>query len=371
MARKDRKDRGLFVYTTADGSEWFGVRLYAHGRAHKWQGFRRKQDARNWYDDRKKDLREHRPFPPRHGESGPTLADIIAHYLAQATDKKNYAGEQVYGKFWTQFLGEQSLANLSAPQIDRARTHLLAHGSFRGPLSHSTVNRYLAWLHHVCALEVRKGTLPANPCQLKKFKEPSPPEVEFSHDEERALARELGPYACVPSLAILTGLRQEELLTLRWDDLDLERGYGKLRTPKSGKPEVFLINRDARDLLERRDRYSVWVFPNEKNPHEPVNHKSWYNNRFKPAAKRAGIVLSRKSGKTFHTLRHTFAARLQQAGVEVKDIKDLGRWKSWKAMERYLKRDHGRLRSAIERLQTRTTPEPPLIRESKTGSDAT
>lgn len=319
-------------------------------------GFKAPED---WYQA-VKDVRENRPFPPRHGESGPTLADVIAHYLVQATDKKNHAGEQVYGKFWVQFLGTQSLAGLSAPQIDRARTHLLAHGSFRGPLSHSTVNRYIAWLHHVCALEVRKGTLPANPCQLKKFKEPSPPEVEFSLEEERALSRELGKYSCVPSLAILTGLRQEELLTLRWDDLDLERGFGKLRTPKGGKPEVFLINRDARALIEQRPRNgSPWVFPDDKNPHEPVNHKSWYSNRFKPAARRAGIILSRKGGKTFHTLRHTFAARLQQAGVEVKDIKDLGRWKSWKAMERYLKRDNSRLRSAIERLQTRTAPEPP------------
>jgi integrase len=70
-------------------------------------------------------------------------------------------------------------------------------------------------------------------------------------------------------------------------------------------------------------------------------------------------MISRKDGKTYHTLRHTFASRLQQKGVPVKDIKDLGRWKSCKAMDRYLKRDTARLRSAIDQL---TAPKPPLDR---------
>lgn len=39
--------------------------------------------------------------------------------------------------------------------------------------------------------------------------------------------------------------------------------------------------------------------------------------------------------------------------------KDLGRRKSWKAMERYLKRDTTRLRRAIE--SVRTAPNPPLV----------
>lgn len=65
MARLHRKDRGLFAYQVADGHTWYGVRLWRHGRAHTWKGFRRKDDARNWYDDRKQDVRTGKPFPGR------------------------------------------------------------------------------------------------------------------------------------------------------------------------------------------------------------------------------------------------------------------------------------------------------------------
>jgi len=116
-----------------------------------------------------------------------------------------------------------------------------------------------------------------------------------------------------------------------------------------------LLSDEAVALLRTREgNGSPWVFPHRRNPQQPMNGKSWYLHQFKPACARAGIALGRAKGKTWHTLRHTFAARLQEAGVPVGDIKDLGRWKSWKAMDRYLKRGTLRLREAIGRIATDT-----------------
>lgn len=353
MARANRHDRGLFPYRLTDGTRLYGVRLYRGGIAHKWSGFTRKQDARDWYEDRRRDVREGRPFPGRQGTAR-TVRQMIEHYLSQTTNKKSHRIELAYAAFWKKRIGarDQSAGELMTT-IDEARSYLLTTGPYRGPISHATVNRYVAWLHHLFQDPVYKGQIARNPCRGLKFTEGKAPEVEFTEAEEAAMARALGEQADYPTLAILTGLRQDEQFSLAWADLDLPRGMGKLHDPKGGEPQIFLINAGAAAIFRRlkaKAGDSPWVFPHASDPSRHLHPKSWYNHVFKKACASAGIVLSRKDGKTYHTLRHTFASRLQQAGVEVKDLKDLGRWKSWKAMDRYLKRDVGRLRTAIERL---------------------
>jgi len=369
MARINRKDRGLFAYTAANGSTWYGVRVYRSYRAYKWSGFKTKQEARDWYDDRRQDIREGRPFPGR-TESGHTVSSLIDQHLAQTKNKKSYSLDLTYAAFWKAQIGDKKYSDNLVYSIDQARTFLLTKGNARGPLTHATVNRYIAWLHHVFQGALNKGAITRNPCRGLKFTERKAPEVEFSEAEELAIAAALGDQADIPSLAILTGLRQDEQFSLRWDALDLEQGYGKLHDPKGGTPQVFLINQDAREIflrLKARAGSSPWVFPDKKDPCKHINGKSWYNNVFKVACARIGITLSRKDGKTYHTLRHTFASRLQKQGVEVKDLKDLGRWKSWKAMDRYLKRDVSRLRRSIEKLAVPngTAQKPPMIELSK------
>jgi len=352
MARQHRQDRGLFLYRLADGTAQYGVRLYRSGSAYKWSGFTRKQEARDWYDDRRRDVREGRPFPGRTGHTR-TVTQMIDQYLAQTTNKKSHSIELAYAAFWKTRIGSADWTDPLLDRIDHARTYLLTHGHYRGPIAHSTVNRYVAWLHHLFQSAVIKGQLDRNPCRGLKFKEAVAPEVEFTEVEEAAMAHALGDQADYPTLAILTGLRQDEQFSLAWADLDLDRGLGKLHHPKGGAPEIFLINTRAAEIFARlkvKAGESQWVFPHRSDPLKHLHPKTWYNHVFKKACAAAGIVLSRKDGKTYHTLRHTFASRLQQAGVEVKDLKDLGRWKSWKAMDRYLKRDVSRLRSAIEKL---------------------
>lgn len=289
---------------------------------------------------------------------------MIDRYLAQSTHKKGYGNERVYAQFWTRRYGQTRVHEVTPLSIEQARTVLLTHGSTeqKRPLARSTVNRYVAWWKHVLMIEERQGRLEKNPCRaIQKFTEAPPPDEQFTVEEEAALRTELGrDWDCV-RLAILTGLRQDEEFTLAWIRLDFERGFGKLPNPKSGEPEIFLLSDEAIAILKARSgNGSPWVFPHPRDPSQPMNGKSWYNHVFKPACTRAGIELSRANGKTWHTLRHTFAARLQEAGVPVGDIKDLGRWKSWKAMDRYLKRGTLRLRSAIQTIATATDTKPPL-----------
>lgn len=354
---------GVAKYQLTDGSVRYWVRIYHRGRQYKWRGFLVKQEAKAWYQDRKRDVRLGLPLPGRTQDAITlTVTDVITRYLERAQDKKNVEGEGVYARFWIGWCGTLFPEQLTPERIDRARTQLMKHGNGRSPHSAATINRYVAWFHHVLKIEVDSGRLKQNPCALfvrsakrggQKLVESRAPEEEFSLAEEAALARALGPYADVPTFAIQTGLRQAEQFNLRWSDLDLAKGRGRIPMAKAGETQYFHLNSVAQAILQRVKQQagtSPWVYPHPDDPTIPVNGKSWYNNVFKPAARRAGIVLSRKGGKTYHTLRHTFASRLQDAGGDIKDIKDAGRWKSWQALQRYTKRKDERVQALVEKL---------------------
>jgi len=356
-----RRAPGVIKYRLTDGSVRYRVRVYHGGRRYKWSGFVDPQEAALFYLSQKQAIRTGHPIQTARDAGAGTMAELIDGYLDQATNKRNLGGERVYGALWKEWLGADPPESVTAAKIDRGRAHLLKHGHCKGPLSHATVNRYVAWLHHLFKIEVDAERLAKNPCAVfvrsarqggQKFTEPKAPEEEFSREEEAALARELGPYADVPTLAILTGLRQEELFGLQWPYLDFAQGRGRLPATKGGETQYFPLSPAAVAILRRLKARArgPWVFPHPTHPLQPVKPASWYSHVFKPAAARAGIVLSRKAGKTFHTLRHTFASRLQDEGANVDEIKAAGRWKTWRAMERYLKRKDARVAALVNKL---------------------
>jgi integrase len=129
--------------------------------------------------------------------------------------------------------------------------------------------------------------------------------------------------------AAMTGLRQGELLGLRWRDVDwpaqkirVVRPYvrGKFRTPKSRKssravPMADPVGREL-ELLYQASAYQaeddlVFAHPHTGHPLE----RSQVSKRFKRALKRAGVREVR-----FHDLRHTFGTRCAAAGVPLRTL---------------------------------------------------
>lgn len=354
---------GVHSYKLTDGSVRYRVRLFAQGRRHTWSGFVYKDEATTYYQDRKRDLREGRRFPTEMGaDLAPpvprTLALVIDDYLVTASLKKNYGGEVTYATFWKAQLGTAEAAAVTPTHIDAARKTLLQSGA-----SGATVNRYTAWCHHVYRMEIEAERLTKNPCRLfvkparrggHRLPERPAPDVVWSDDELERLAKELGHDILYPLLAMLTGLRQDEQFSLRKDALDLERGIGRLHDPKAGTNQVFHINDDAARIFAHflaKSGDSPFVFPSPRWPMDkPMQGTHWYATRFKPAGLRAGIEMNRQTGRTWHTLRHSFADRLANLSVPVLDIQEAGRWSSWQVMRRYVKKSNPRVQAAVQKL---------------------
>lgn len=340
--------QGVAEYRLANGARRWRAKLYHRGRFYKWSGFHTKTEAHAFYHDRKRDVRLGISLDAT-SDAIRVAETVFATHQERDGSRKSAKTTRVYAEFWTAYCGRHPLTWLTPARVDLARERLR-----EGNRSGATINRYVAWLHRVCREEVRAGRLPSNPCtELGKLPERQAPEHEYSPEQEAVLLQELGDDADYLSLAVLTGLRQSEQFRLRWEYLDFTRGVGRVPDSKAGGTQYFVISTAAAKIFERlKDRAgdSPWVFPSRHYPGQPINPKSWYNWTFKPAAVRAGITISRANGLTWHTLRHTFASRLQDAGGDVRDIKEAGRWRSWKAMDRYLKRKQDRVRNLLERI---------------------
>lgn len=120
----------------------------------------------------------------------------------------------------------------------------------------------------------------------------------------------------VARLILLQGMRPEEVMRARWPDIDLDRGlihirYGKTkaakRTLKLTQESMVIIGRRAGKLGE-------WVFPSPRNHYRPIKKLNGTHDR---ACEKSKVYF------VLYDLRHTFATRMVEAGIDLATLKDI------------------------------------------------
>lgn len=203
-----------------------------------------------------------------------------------------------------------------------------------GGLGNSTIRGILYALRGVLTHAMNAGHIDG----VIKFPVPRPPPGRLrwlSTIEAAQLIDELAPsraksprWQCGARMVLGTGLRIGELLALQWDDLDLNAGtavvsrsmVSHLGTPgptKSGKTRtVPLGGSSAAALITLHDDAEgpyIW----HGDGGAPVRHIT-----AQQAIARA-VKKAKMSDVSWHTLRHTYAAWLAQAGVTMRVLRDL------------------------------------------------
>jgi integrase len=166
----------------------------------------------------------------------------------------------------------------------------------------------------------------------------------LSLEEEGKLLRNAAPYLQdLIRFALNTGLRVGEIFSLCWSNVDLEKNVLNVFAPKTQKIRGIPINADARKVLE----YWVLGKRNEFVFYNPDTGKPFVDLKagFKIACKKAGIT-----GVTWHTLRHTFASRLVDRGVDIVTVKELLGHSSITVTMRYTHTNLESKRAAVEKL---------------------
>jgi len=239
-------------------------------------------------------------------------------------------------------LGKRPLARVEPQDLQRLYSRKLEEG-----LAARTVGKLHVVLHRALQDAVRWGLVGRNVCDAVR-----PPKVHaqemrtLSPDEARQFlaAAEGDALEALYVLAITSGLRQGELLALKWQDVDLEAGQLQVRRtiarvngrgfveqePKSARSRrsialtplaVDALRRHRARQLERRMIALVWeendlVFANEVG--RPIEAQNLVRRSFHPLLKRAELQRVR-----FHDLRHTAATLLLAQGVHPKVVQEM------------------------------------------------
>lgn len=243
----------------------------------------------------------------RVAQRGLTVSELADRYLAEHLPKKKDSSaredRRILKAYVLSALGSRKVAEVTSGEI--ARLHVAMRST---PIM---ANRVLFLLSTLFNLSERWGLRESatNPCRhVQRFRELR--RQRFLSDEEmgrlgaalRAVEREEGASRSAIAairLLLLTGARRGEVLRLRWEQVDLERGMLLLADSKTGRRAI-LIDDFAAAVLRALPRTGSWVFPSPKKSASPIHdiRKTWQ--RVLDKAEIRGFRL--------HDLRHTHAS---------------------------------------------------------------
>jgi len=271
-----------------------------------------------------------------------TLGEFGERYLEHAkTNKRSWLRDQQMREHLYSFFGkDRPLGEVTPLAIEGYKSRR------RTEVSGSTVNRELALLKRMFNLAIAWDLfLSGNPVRkVKFFREFNTGLRIVSPEEEESLLRNASPYLQdLIRFALNTGLRTGEIFRLRWSNVDLEKGILTVFATKTQKIREVPINTETRKVLEAwwLAKKNEFVFYNPETGAPFMDLK----NGFTRACRRAGI-----SGVTWHTLRHTFASRLVNRGVDIVTVKELLGHSSLSVTMRYAHTNFDSKRAAVEKL---------------------
>jgi site-specific recombinase XerD len=159
------------------------------------------------------------------------------------------------------------------------------------------------------------------------------PQVLSKEEVQRMLDQEKNPkHRLLLMLAYSSGLRVSEVVALKNEHIDFGRQVILIRGGKGRKDRfTILSSRAAKFIKEYREFYKIesWLFPGQpQKKHISVRAAQ---NIFEKALRHAGI----SKDLSIHSLRHTFATHLLEAGTDVKYIQELLGHASLKTTQRY------------------------------------
>jgi site-specific recombinase XerD len=218
-------------------------------------------------------------------------------------------------------------------------------------LAAATMNRRLNALKHFFEyLVMEDQTCASNPVKPSHFlRRGRPLPKPLAQDQVRALFAQIThPMDHALGLLMLRcGLRVSEVARLRLEEIDWTQQSLRIEQGKGRKDRLVSLSTDAlaalRACLTARPTVvpEGLVFWNQKRPHRALSAKG-IQKKMERYAKAAGIKAS------CHSLRHTFASNLLEAGAEVISITELMGHASIKSSERYAKLSNQRVKHVYQ-----------------------
>lgn len=278
-----------------------------------------------------------------------TYGELLDRYLKEhsavrkgwyAHREDTYLVKELKARFGAVLLKDLSLERIS-PYIEELQ---------RKGKAASTLNHRINLLKHSLKLAREWGYIRYNPlADLKRLREPAGRLRYLQPDELGRLVDELPDYLRpVVLVAGNTGMRLGEILSLRWEEVNVGQRVITLTRTKNGERRGVPLNATVmgvfRELARERMRQEVkspYVFRN------PLTGDRWiYIGR----AFTAAVERARLKDFRFHDLRHTAASWMVMSGVDLLTVKEILGHKDLRMTQRYSHLSPGHRLDAVAKL---------------------
>ncbi len=247
---------------------------------------------------------------------------LVLHAAVENKHSERKSKRSILDRHLLPAFGDLGLEAIGPRQIASYKAQKLGAG-----LTAKTVNNHLTVLRKCLVLAKEWERLAVVP--TVGFLRVKKPEIDFFTFDEAALilaSAERDPWYVMILCGLRAGLRQGELLELRWSDVDLVKGAMRIRraiydgvidVPKGGRTREVPLGDELRAAFrELPSRFAAGlVWPGEGGRNLTKGEAKWPLWR---ACKQAAL---RRVG--WHALRHTFASHLVMRGVPLKAIQEL------------------------------------------------
>jgi len=249
------------------------------------------------------------------------------------------------------------LDNKTLQEITMLDAEKIVNGMIKKGLAVRTAQYVAAVLRHALNKAVERGYLQVNPVSKIKVPRKDNRRIRFlTKDEAVKLLDELKKRSQrayeMAFLSLNTGMRFGEIASLTWQDIDFDNGIIYIKDPKNRTGRVAYMTEGVKKLLLNKKKNTNgnnnFVFYTE------INNRKYAPDAFKNAVKRLGLnndVTDPRNKVVFHTLRHTFASWLVQAGTPLYTVKELLGHKSIAMTERYSHLAENTMREAIKNIE--------------------
>mgnify|MGYP002634774253 CR=1 FL=1 len=336
MASKKRRGNGEGSINQTKSGGWRAQIAQNGNRFGK--TFSTRKEAQIWLASLQTDTN----FRPRRNSAKMIFAEFLQHWLlsskSRISDETYYSYSQLSSKYITPNLGKLKLRDLTSADIQQFyNEQVCADTGLR------TIEKCHNVLHASLNNAVNLGLISRNPATNTDPPRPRKKEATFlsqsqvRHFLTKALETDKLVFPLY-SLALITGMRQGELLGLQWSDLDFHRGKLHIKRTLVRKPGGGLALKDPKTQSSKRTvalQAATMTILEKHSDNQKVQSeilcKKWKNTghiftssigtpidpsnlhkRFKRLLKAAGLPNIR-----FHDLRHTAASLMLNNGIDV------------------------------------------------------
>lgn len=272
---------------------------------------------------------------------------------------KSYNTEKTY-KYWfkdfTEFIREKTPEDVSQVQVKKYLTYLAIERKVAPSTQKQAFNSLLFLCRFILDIEIENLNQVVKSTKNKKLP------VVLSSKEIKSIFTHLeGTKLLMLQLIYGSGMRLDECLSLRIKDIDLEDKTITIRSAKGNKDRVtilpqFLISYIENHLISIRELYNkdrnknvegvelpgalknkyptagkewqwFWVFPSQKLSIDPktqlIRRYHLYPSTLQKSFHRALNKSTVNKRASIHTLRHSFATHLVEAGYDIRTIQEL------------------------------------------------